>query len=1118
MVSRVREAFQVDIQLRALFAAPTVAELAEVVELAIRAERGLEIPPVVRVSREGALPLSFAQQRLWFLYQLEPDSASYNIPISVRLQGALNASALEQSLNEILRRHEVLRTTFSTMNGEPVQIISPFEPRELCVEDLSGWLDEKARINEARRLTAVETATPFDLINGPLFRARLLRLDENDHVIILTMHHIVSDGWSLGILINELTTLYRSYSAGEAPSLPELPIQYADFAQWQRTWLDGEILAEQLAYWSHQLSGAAPLELPTDRPRPVVLTYRGNIESLRLDSSLVDGLKTLSRNEGVTLFMLLMTAFKVLLHRYTGQSDISVGTPIAGRNWMEIEGLIGFFVNTVVLRTDVRSEQGFNEVLQRVREVVLDGYAHQDVPFEKLVEELQPERDSSRQPLFQVAFSMHNANATAETVESSGLRLSALAGENRTAKFDLNFVLTEVGGVIDAALEYNSDLFDSTTVERMLDHFRNLLTGIVINPKQAVSLLPLLGDDERQKVLHDWNDTVRPFPSEQCIHQLFEAQVHGAPEATALIFEDTHLSYRDLNECANLLAHRLRRLGVGAEHRVAILMERQPQLIVSLLAILKAGGAYLPIDPEYPQERIAFMLADADVRVVLTQQHLAASVTGERVEVVCVDRDWSAIEAEESSANPEQLATTENLAYVIYTSGSTGVPKGVEVTHKNVARLLFGVDYARFDGRPRILHMASDAFDASTFEVWGALLHGGCCVLYPERVPSFEGIATNVARHGIELMWLTASLFNAVIDAAPESLSGVKQLLVGGEGLSVGHIKRAQDKLRDVELTNGYGPTESTTFACCHRIEAVLGDASGIAIGRPIGNTQVYILDQRMEAVGVSVYGELYIGGEGLARGYLNRPELTAERFVPHPYSKRVGARLYRTGDICRYREDGAIEYVGRIDGQVKVRGHRIELGEIEVAIGALEGVKEVVVMAREDEPGEKRLVAYVVSEGVLDQSTAEVQTQLKQRLPEYMIPAVVVAMEALPLTANGKVDRRALPAPDQTRMVGEYVAPRSPLEEVLAEIWADVLKLERVGIHDNFFTELGGHSLLATQVTSRVRNAFAVNLPLRQLFEMPTVAELATAIEIMILDELEELTDNEVHEQISHA
>jgi amino acid adenylation domain-containing protein len=547
-------------------------------------------------------------------------------------------------------------------------------------------------------------------------------------------------------------------------------------------------------------------------------------------------------------------------------------------------------------------------------------------------------------------------------------------------------------------------------------------------------------------------------------------------------------------------------------------MERRPEMILSLLAILKAGGAYLPIDPEYPQERIAFMLADADVRVVLTQQHLAASVTADHVEVVCVDSDWGSIEAEESSANPEQLTTADNLAYVIYTSGSTGVPKGVEVTHKNVARLLFGVNYARFEGRPRILQMASVSFDASTFEVWGALLHGGCCVLYPERVPSFEGIATNVARHGIELMWLTASLFNAVIDNAPEALNGVKQLLVGGEALSVGHIKRAQERIGDVVLTNGYGPTESTTFACCHRIEAVRGDERGIAIGRPIGNTQVYILDQWMEAVGVGVYGELYIGGEGLARGYLQRPELTAERFVPHPYSGRAGARLYRTGDVCRYREDGAIEYVGRLDGQVKVRGHRIELGEIEAAMGALEGLKEVVVVAREDEPGEKRLVAYVVSDRSQELKTVELRKQLQERLPEYMIPTAIVEMEALPLTSNGKVDRRALPSPDHEEMAGEYVAPRSPLEEVLAEIWADVLKLERVGIHDNFFTELGGHSLLATQVTSRVRNAFEVNLPLRQLFEMPTVAELAAAIEIMILDEVEELTDNEVHVQIVNA
>ena len=659
------------------------------------------------------------------------------------------------------------------------------------------------------------------------------------------------------------------------------------------------------------------LELPSDRPRPAMQSYRGASRNVSSASGAERGLKALSRREGATLFMTLLAAFKVLLIATAGQADISVGTPI----WRDATGrrskpLIGFFVNALVMRTEVRAGREFRgDSCSGCERCLWEGmrirmcrsrswwrrFSRSEIPAANLCF-----RSSSRCSRTRIP----------QSVESSGLRLSSIGSDNQTAKFDLYFLLTETRNGIDAALQYNTDLFDATTVTRMLFHFRNLLSGIVSNPKQSVATLPILSDDERELILHDWNDTQRDFPSHLCIHQLFEAQVEATPEATALIFEDTRLSYRELNERANLLAHRLRSLGVGREHRVAMLMERHPQLIVSLLAILKAGGAYLPLDPEYPQERLTFMLADADVRVVLTQQHLASTVTVDNVAVVCVDTDWPAIETEESTANPENITTADNLAYVIYTSGSTGVPKGVEVVHRNVARLLFGAEYARFESCPRILQMASISFDASTFEIWGALLHGGCCVLYPERVASFAGIAKSVACHRIDTMWLTASLFNAVVDDAPESLAGVKQVLVGGEALSVAHIKRAQEKLEGVELWNGYGPTESTTFACCHRIEPVRGDERGIAIGRPIGNTHVYILDQWMGVVPVGVYGELYIGGEGSARDYLHRPELTAERFVPNPYSERGGERLYRTGDVCRYREDGAIEYVGRLDGR----------------------------------------------------------------------------------------------------------------------------------------------------------------------------------------------------------
>ena len=1073
------------------------------------------------IPRRGEMahvPLSLAQQRLWFIHQLDPNSSAYIMAVAYRFNGYLDVGALERTVNEIIRRHEVLRTTFKVVDGQPVQVINPAQAQTITIVDLSE-LSADSREAAARALATEEARRPFDLRADMMLRALLIRLSAEDHVLLFSLHHIAGDGWSFDVLRREVGVLYRSYSEGQPSPLAELPIQYADFSHWQRHSLDGQQLSQQLSYWKEQLTGARPLELPTDRPRPPVLSNRGAVQTIRLNASLAESLRELNRKEGVTLFMLLLAAFKVLLMRHAGHEDISVGTPISGRKWKEIEGLIGFFVNTLVLRTKVSGEVSFRELLRRVKEVALGGYTHQDVPFERLVEELRPERDASRSPLFQVVFALNTSdnNPSSGTGGGKAMGLKAFDYDYTTTRYELELFMYEVVDGLLGVFVYNTDLFNAATIKRLMMHFQRLLESIVANPDQPISSLPILSDSERHEILRDWNDTERPFPSD-CVHQLFETQVQAAPEATALIFEDTHLSYSELNERANLLAHRLRRLGIGPEQRVAILMERQPQLIVSLLAILKAGGAYLPLDPEYPQERIAFMLADADVRVVLTQQHLASTVTGDSVEVVCVDRDWPAIEREESSTNPENLATADNLAYVIYTSGSTGVPKGVEVTHKNVARLLFGVDYARFEERPRILHMASVAFDASTFEVWGALLHGGCCVLYPERVPSFAGIARSVGRHGADLMWLTASLFNAVIDAAPDSLAGVKQLLVGGEALSVGHIRRAQGKLGAVELTNGYGPTESTTFTCCHRIEAVRGDEKGIAIGRPIGNTQVYILDQWMEAVGVGVYGELYIGGEGLARGYLQRPELTAERFVPHPYSKRAGERLYRTGDICRYREDGAIEYVGRIDGQVKVRGHRIELGEIEAAMAALEGVGEVVVVAREDEPGEKRLVAYLVREKGQELKTADLKKQLQEKFPEYMIPTAV-EMEALPLTANGKVDRRRLPAPEVKRSesVEEQVAPRTEVEKVIGKIWEEVLGMEKVGIRENFF-DLGGHSLLMVQVHGRLQEVYGEGLSMTALFKHPTVSALAEHVSSKSIEKPAEPQAAEVSEKLSEG
>jgi amino acid adenylation domain-containing protein len=1121
MISRVREAFQVDIQHRALYEAPTVAGLAEVVELAIRSRRGVEIPPFERVSREETLPLSFAQQRLWFLYQLEPDSPAYNVPVSVRLQGALDTTALEQSLNETLRRHEVLRTTFPMVAGEPVQVISPPAPLDLRATDLSWLPDEKARLDEARRLATVETEQLFDLTNGPLFRAKLLRLSEDDHVLVLTMHHIASDGWSMGILVNEVTTLYRSYSEGQPSTLAELPIQYADFAHWQRNWLDGEVLSQQLNYWKEQLSGAAPLELPTDRPRPPVLSYRGAVETLLLEKGLAESLRELSQRQGVTMFMLLLAAFKVLLMRYTGQEDISVGSPISGRNWTEIEGLIGFFVNTLVLRTEMRGEESFEELVRRVREIALDGYAHQDVPFEKLVEEIRPERDASRQPLFQVIFRMQNANA--EAVESSGLTLSSIGTENRTAKFDLNLLLTETSSGIDAALEYKTDLFDASTVARLLCYFRNLLAGIVSNPKQAVSALPLLGEDERRLILHDVNNTSSPFPSHLCLHQLFEAQVERTPAVTALVFGEQRLSYRELDERANELARYLRRLGVSVEQPVGICLSRSAEMIVAMLGVLKAGGVYVPLDVDYPRARLLLMVEDTGLRVVVTSSELRETMADIGARLVEIDTEAEAIAAEgRARLESTQQPGGERLAYIIYTSGSTGRPKGVAVSQSAVSRLVFNTNYVQLNASDRIAQASNATFDAATFEIWGALLHGACLVGISKDITlSPQEFAAQLRDERITTIFLTTALFNQLASTVPEAFAALRHVMFGGEAVDPKWVREVLEKGAPERLLHVYGPTESTTFALWHLIKHVEENATTIPIGKPISNTQVYLLDQNLRPAPVGADGELYLGGEGLARDYCHCPDTTAEKFIPNPFGDIPGARLYRTGDLARFLPDGDVQFIGRIDHQVKVRGFRIELGEIEAVLSKHPDVQECTVLAREDSPGERRLVAYLVAQPEASALTAsELRLYLQEKLPDYMIPTSFVRLDALPLTRNGKVDRRALPSPEHERMalVGEYVAPRSSLEEVLAEIWGEVLKVERVGIHDNFFSELGGHSLLATQMVVRVRNAFELDLPLRHAFQSPTIAELATTIETIILDEVEELTDSEVLGQVHEA
>ncbi|HMD98156.1 MAG TPA: amino acid adenylation domain-containing protein, partial [Terriglobia bacterium] len=887
---------------------------------------------------------------------------------------------------------------------------------------------------------------------------------------------------------------YESFRSGQPARLPELPIQYRDFAQWQREWLQGEVLEKQLSYWRERLVGApAALQLWTDHPRPTQPTHGGAREAVVLTEVLTTSLAALNRREGTTLFMTLLAALQVLLHRYTGQTDLCVGSLIANRSKVDTHGLIGFFVNTLVMRADLSGDPSFREVLRRVREDALEAYAHQDLPFQKLAEELEPERSLSHSPLFQVMFVLQNAPS--ESLPLAGVSARASEIDTGTAKLDLTVSLEESSGCITGWVEYSTDLFEAETIRRMVGHFKTLLASAVQDPDQRISALRMLTQPERQHLLVEWNNTRREYPR-RCVHELFEEQAERTPNAMAVTLGDQGLTYHELNQRANRLARRLRRLGVDRETRVGICAERSPELVVGLLGILKAGGAYVPLDPAYPKERLAFMIEDTEAQVLLSQNSLKAQLPASRARVFVLD-EFLESTGNEDEPNPSSGVTPENLVYIMYTSGSTGRPKGVEVVHRGIVRLLFGTDFARLGESEVILQRAPISFDASTFEIWGALLHGGRCVLFPKRTPTAEELGSELKKQGVNTVWLTASLFNAVMDEAPLALSGVRQLLVGGEALSVPHVRRALELLPATQLVNGYGPTESTTFTCCYKIPPALDTHdSPIPIGRPIANTQVHILDSHLQPVPIGVAGELHVGGDGLARGYLNQSELTAEKFIHDPFRGEAEARLYKTGDLARYWPDGNIEFLGRLDHQVKIRGYRVELGEIEAVLGQYPAVKTTAVVLREDAPGDRRLVAYVVLKQGESPTTEELRSFLGRRLPEFMLPSRIEFLQALPLTPSGKANRGALPEPGESRPeVGQaFVAPRTELEEELARIWCGVLRLDEVGIHDNFF-DLGGHSLLATRLMARVEKAFGKTLPLAALFQAPTIQHLAALL-----------------------
>ena len=1043
----------------------------------------------LRKAADTKVPLSFAQQRLWFLDQLEPNSPLYNVPTVAHMAGALNFDALQRALVGLVSRHDSLRTRFVDTEGSPTQVVDKTLRLNLDFHDLTQRPADQ-RDAEAQSLVRAEVNRPFNLSSGPPIRATLIRISPDEHWFVLNIHHIVSDEWSLKICFQELKELYAAHCEARAPQLPELPIQYADYSAWQREWLKDEVLEQQLVYWREQLEGAPVLELPADHSRTAMQTFRGTIQSRILRRELAESLTQLGARRGATLFMVTLAAFKALLHRYTQQNDIVIGSPIAGRNRMETEQLVGFFVNTLLLRSDVSGDPAFEELLGRVRETTLNAYAHEDLPFEKLVENLHPERATTNTPFTRVLFALQNS--TLEKLEWPNVTLRFVDCETGTAKFDLTMVLQVTGRGLVAQAEYNSDLFEAGTIARLLEHFEILLEGIAENPSCRLSELPLLSETERRQVVSGWNNTKTEYPRQKCIHELFEEQVQRTPDAVAVVFGNQSVSYEQLNQRANRLARHLQKYSVGPDVLVGICMERSVEMIVGMLGILKAGGAYVPIDSNYPRERLNFMLADSETPVLLTQHRLVSRLP-KPANVLCLDSDWELI-ARENQKNLGLPVTPENLAYVIYTSGSTGTPKGVAVPHRAVNRLVLNTNYIQFSSSDRVAQVSTASFDAATFEIWGALLNGGTLVGITRDVTlSPADFARELRDQNITAMFLTVALFNQVAAEVPDAFATVRTMMFGGEAGDPKSVARILKNKPPQHLVNGYGPTENTTFSACYEVKSMADDATTVPIGRPISNSQCYILDVRLNPMPIGVPGELYVGGDGLARGYWNRPQLTAQKFIQNPF--QPGTLVYKTGDLARWLPDGNIEYLGRLDEQVKIRGFRVELGEIESVLVRHPAIRECAVTMRKDEGGCDRLLAYFVCSGKRVPPFDELLRFLKERLPDHMVPAAFVPLDALPLTPNGKVDRKSLPDPGKNRPLVEGLAtPRDAVELKLTEIWQNVLDVHPIGIEDKFF-DLGGHSLLAVKLVAQIEKVFGRRLRVATVFQAPTIEQLAAVI-----------------------
>ena len=1042
----------------------------------------------------GPCPLSFAQQRLWFLDQLDLPPALYTVARALRLHGRLDLTAMQHSLDALVQRHDILRTTFDMVQGDPVQIVGISRPVDLTVLDLPAR-SEAEQPEQLHRQMSDAMQRPFDLSRDLLLRAALFKRAADDHVLLLLAPHIVCDAWSMEILLRELGSFYTAFINGHSASLDVLPIQYADYTAWQHQTVQGEWLDTHLAFWQTQLRGASPLlDLPTDRPRPAMQRYCGAAQSLYLSPSLTQALTALSQREGVTLFTTLFAAWQILAYRYTGQEDIVLGSPAAGRSRVETEALIGLFINTVVLRTSLNGDLVFRDLLQRTREVVINAVAHQEMPFEKLVEALQPERNLSYAPLVQVLFTLQNVPRC--RLELPGLTVQPIAVHTGMARFDLTLTLWEEQGALTGSLEYNTDLFDDATITRMRGHWQTLLEGIVAHPEQSVARLPLLSEAETTQLLVEWNATSAPFPHEVCLHQLIEQQAIRTPHATAVSDAVGTLTYAELNKRANQLAHHLQSLGVGPDTLVALCLQRSRSMLVGLLGILKAGGAYVPLDPAYPRERLRFMLDDAQVSVMVTDSQGRAAAPVHPAQVVCLD-SHAEFWRQADDTNPIADTTPEHLAYVIYTSGSTGLPKGVQIPHRAVVNFLCAMQrQPGISPQDVLLAVTTLSFDIAVLELFLPLTVGAQLILASQSVAADgEQLAEQLASTRATLMQATPATWRLLLEAGWQGNENLR-ILCGGEALP----QDLADVLvaRGSTLWNLYGPTETTIWSMVANIDAT---ATPVSLGTPIANTRIYVLDQHCRPVPVGVPGEMFIGGAGVARGYLNRPELTAERFVSLTLRETDAERLYRTGDLARYRHDGTLEFLGRMDDQVKIRGFRIELGEIETRLHEHPAVDQAVVVAREVSPGDRRLVAYFLPSCLMSAEPAPpdptvLRRYLQETLPDYMIPSAFVCVDGWPQTLNGKIDRQALPQPDSTQTAQSplVTAPQDALERQLAQVWEEVLGVRPIGMHDDFFA-LGGHSLLAVRLFSRLKSLCGVPLPLATLFQAPTVAQLAESL-----------------------